>query len=73
MSKDIDVKSVNALVLEEIKEKLKEKEVVLKEFDGGVKIKLHDSQITIDISDKSIKDLIAQYVKSDFRQIIYNV
>lgn len=73
VSKDMDPKSINALLITEVIDKLKENEVVLKEFEGGVKIKLHNTQITIDISDKAIKELIARYVKSDFRQLIYNV
>ncbi len=73
VSKEIDARSINALLLTEVIDKLKEKEVVLKDFDGGVKIKLHDMQITIDISDKAIKDLIAEYIRTDFRELIYNI
>lgn len=73
VSKDIDAKSINSLLLTEVINKLREKEVVLKEFEGGVKIKLHDMQITVDISEKALKDLIAEYVRSDFRSLIYNI
>lgn len=73
VSKDIDVKNLNALLLPQVLDKLKEKEVVLKDFEGGVKIKLHDKQITIDISDKAIRDLISEYIRSDFRALIYNI
>lgn len=73
ISKDIDAKDINALLLKQVIDKLKEKEIVLKEFDGGVKIKLHDMQITIDISNSAIQDLIAQYIRSDFRELIYNI
>jgi V/A-type H+/Na+-transporting ATPase subunit E len=73
VSKDVDAKSVNAFLLSNIIDKLREKEIVLKDFEGGVKIKLHDMQITIDISDKAIKDLITEYVRTDFRELIYNI
>jgi V/A-type H+/Na+-transporting ATPase subunit E len=73
VSKEINPKDVNDLLLTNIKDKLREKEIVLKDFEGGVKIKLHDMQIIIDISDKALKDLIAEFVRSDFRELIYSI
>jgi len=73
IAKEIDVKALNKLLLAEVKDKLKEKEIVLKDFEGGVKIKLHEMQITIDISDKALKDLVSEYIRPDFRSLIYNI
>jgi V/A-type H+-transporting ATPase subunit E len=71
--KDVNPEQVNNFLIADIKDKLREKEVVIKDFDSGVKIKLHNNQITIDLSDKAIKDIIANYIRSDFREKIFNV
>jgi V/A-type H+-transporting ATPase subunit E len=73
VAKAVDVKAINSFLLSEVVDKLKEKEIILSDFDGGVKLKLHDMQITIDISDKALKELVANYIRSDFRELIYNV
>jgi V/A-type H+-transporting ATPase subunit E len=70
--KDINPDEVNKFLISHILDKLREKELVIKEFDSGVKIKLHNNQITIDMSDKAIKDIIANYIRSDFREKIFN-
>ncbi len=69
----VDANKITTFLSKEILNKLKEKELVLKDFEGGVKIKLHEMQITIDISDSALKDLIAAYIRQDFRQKIFNV
>ncbi|MBN2478857.1 MAG: V-type ATP synthase subunit E [Parachlamydiales bacterium] len=73
LAKDIDAKAVNILLVNEIVDKLKEKEAVLSDFDSGVKIKLHDLQITIDLSKDALKNLIAEYIRADFRNVIFNI
>ncbi len=71
--KKVDSKAINAFLSKEILEKLREKEVVLDNFHAGVKVKLHDLQITIDMSDEAIKELIAGYIRKDFRERIFKI
>ncbi|NGX55813.1 MAG: V-type proton ATPase subunit E [Candidatus Anoxychlamydiales bacterium] len=66
-------KAVNDFLIAHIKDKLREKEVILSDFEGGAKIKLHENEITIDMSNKALKELIANYIRSDFREKIFNV
>lgn len=70
--KDVDIKAINSHLLKEVVDKLKEKELVIGDFEGGIKLKLHDMQITIDISDKALKRLVSDYIRSDFRNLIFN-
>ncbi len=62
---------VNALLMKGILEKLKEKSVVVGEFVGGVQLKLHDRQLTLDLSDEALKELIGQYIRKDFRGFLF--
>ena len=73
VSRDTDFNAVNRLLLDNVIKKLKEHEVVLKDFDGGVKIKLINMQLTLDITKESLKILIADYIRADFRQKVFNL
>lgn len=62
---------VNALLMRQVLEKLREKSVVVGEFMGGVQLKLRDHQLTLDLSDEALKELIGQYIRKDFREILF--
>jgi|ERR1700722_2058728 len=67
----IPAEKVNALLLKNILEKLREKSVVVGEFIGGVQLKLHDANLTLDLSDEALKELIGHYIRKDFREILF--
>lgn len=70
--KDVSPREVSELLLADIIGKLKEKELLLGGFKGGAKVKLVESRITIDITDEAIKELIAGYIREDFRELIFH-
>ena len=65
-------RQVNELLLEEIKNRLLDSSVQIGDFNGGVKVQLVDMKITLDISDEAIIYLIADYIHSDFRELLFN-
>jgi V/A-type H+/Na+-transporting ATPase subunit E len=69
--KHVPSEKVNAILLRGILEKLREKSVVVGEFMGGVQLKLHDRKMTLDLSDEALKELIGQYIRKDFREILF--
>lgn len=71
--KSVTPRSINALLASRFLDRLKEKSVVLGDFDGGLQIKLHDRKITIDISDQALRELIADFIRRDFRELIFQV
>lgn len=68
----IPAKDVNALLAKEILEKLKEKSVLLAPIGGGVEIKLRKENITLDLSDSSLNELLASYIRKDFRETFFS-
>jgi V/A-type H+-transporting ATPase subunit E len=62
---------VNALLFKSILEKLRERSVVIGEFAGGVRLKLHDKHLTLDLSDEALEELIGPYIRKDFREILF--
>ncbi|HSX03275.1 MAG TPA: V-type ATP synthase subunit E [Rhabdochlamydiaceae bacterium] len=67
----IPAREINELLGKEILEKLKEKSVVLGPIKGGIEVKLHRDKITIDMTDKALKELVAGYIRKDFRDFFY--
>ncbi len=70
--KKVSKEKINEYLLSEIINHLREKEVLLGDFEGGAKVKMHDMQITIDVSDEAIKAVLAEYIRSGFRDLIFN-
>ena len=71
--KQISPRSINALLTSHILERLKGHSVSIGDFSGGVQISLSGRQITIDVSDQVVRELIAQYIRRDFRDMVFNV
>ncbi len=69
----ISPRAINCLLVKSFLERLHEQSVVLGDFDGGIQIKLRDRQITIDISDRVVRELIANFIRKDFRDLIFQV
>ncbi|KPK32700.1 MAG: hypothetical protein AMS24_03350 [Chlamydiae bacterium SM23_39] len=70
--KHIGTDKINAFLTKDILDKLREKKVMEEPFLGGIKVKIHEEQLTIDITDQAIFDLIAEYIREDFREMIFN-
>lgn len=62
---------VNAVLIKKVLDSLKEKSVTIGAFAGGVQLKLHDKKLTLDLSDEAIKELIGQYIRKDFRALLF--
>jgi V/A-type H+-transporting ATPase subunit E len=67
----VPARSVNMLLAHEILDKLKEKSILVGPLTGGIEVKLHKENITIDISDAALKELVANYIRKDFRELIF--
>ncbi len=70
VSKSVSVKEVNTYLVESMVAKLREKSVVLGNFDGGIQVKLHDKQMVLDVSDDALVDLLNNYRKG-FRELLF--
>lgn len=72
ISSEVPARDVNALLAQEVLERLKEKSVLLGRIKGGIEIKLHKEKLTIDLSDATLRELVANYIRKDFRELIFN-
>jgi V/A-type H+-transporting ATPase subunit E len=67
----VPARAVNMLLAHEILEKLHEKSVLVGPLTGGIEVKLLKKNMTIDISDAALKELVANYIRKDFRELIF--
>jgi V/A-type H+/Na+-transporting ATPase subunit E len=64
-------REINELLGRQILDKLKEKSILVGPFAGGVEVKLHKENITIDITDHAVGELVANYIRKDFREMVF--
>ncbi len=72
--KEVSPRQVNELLLQDVVKTLKEHSVEVGDFSAGVRVKLYNRKMTIDISQEALKELLASYVvRKDFRKMIFAV
>lgn len=65
---------VNQALSQEVLKKLQHETVQVGDFKGGAQVKVEGKNLTIDISDRALKELFATYLKKpEFRELIFNV
>ena len=69
--KTVDAEEVARFLGEGIIKKLREKSVLVGDFNGGAQVKLHDKRMTIDVTAAALKELMLRYVRKDFRKLIF--
>lgn len=71
--KQISPRSINELLVSKVLENLQNKTVTVGDFAGGAQIQMKGHQITIDVSNEVVRELIAQYIRRDLRDLVFNV
>lgn len=71
VAKEAGADKISLLLAADIMEKLKEKRVLEGNFSGGVKIRLLNERITVDISDEALVELLSRYIRKEFRDLIF--
>ena len=72
VSREIDPRTINELIAKDALNKLKGQSVALGSIKGGAQVKIVDRNMTVDISENALKELIASFVRKDFRKLIFN-
>lgn len=69
--KNLDPKLVSVQLAKGVLEKLKGGVIDLGNFSAGVQVRLNDRRMTLDITDKTLKEIISRFVPSSFHDIIF--
>lgn len=70
--KEVPSKKIAQLLLQNVKTRLKNEELTLKEIKGGAQIKLIGENLTLDMSKEAIQDLLAKFVRNEFRELLFS-
>ena len=70
---DVSVDEVNHLLLGEVVKSLEGKSVQIGNFKGGAQVKLVDKNMTLEITDEALKELLSEFIRADLRKYIFNV
>ena len=71
--KSITPRQISSLLGAQALERLKNHGIHIGDFAGGAQIRLKGRQISIDISDRALREIIALYIRRDFRDLIFNI
>lgn len=69
--KSLTPQQVIAALGQSVASKLQKGGIEVGSFTGGARVKLQDKKMTFDISDQALKELLVQYVRKDFRDIVF--
>ena len=69
--KNLDPKLASAQLAKGVLDKLKGGSIDLGNFAAGVQVRLNDRRMTLDITDKTLKEIISRFVPSSFHDIIF--
>lgn len=63
--------TVNEMLGKEILSRLNEKSVLVGPMTGGIEVKLHNENITIDMTDAALIELVLSYIRKDFQKLFF--
>lgn len=69
--KHANSQQINQLLGREILQKLQGQSVSIGEFSGGAQVKLVDKKMTLDMTDETLIEYLRNYVRKDFRKLIF--
>ena len=69
--REIPAKAINELLLKQIVDKLKNQSVSIGPIQGGIEVKIQKENLTIDVTDEALKEMVSKYIRKDFREILF--
>ncbi|MEG0037052.1 MAG: hypothetical protein RSB82_03310 [Victivallaceae bacterium] len=71
ISANLSPRKVNELIGKEFLDKLDSEGVVLGNFLGGVRLKVQERDVILDLSAESLKHLLVRFLQKDFRDMVF--
>lgn len=72
ISKSVSPRDVIAMLVQKAVTVLESSPIQLGSFAGGAKIRIKQQHLTIDVSDVALKELIAGFLREDFRTLVFS-
>lgn len=71
IASSVSPSEVYTLLSKEVVERIKKEPAVVSTIGGGIKVKLVEDNIVLDLSDAAFEELIASYIRKDFKKHIF--
>lgn len=69
--KSVPAEAVNALLAQNVLQKLQNQKVEVGPIQGGIAVQMTKGNITIDVSEAALKELVSSYIRKDFRETLF--
>lgn len=70
--KSLKAEEVNALLAESALKKLSKKSVSIGGFDGGAELKVKGKQLTLQLTETVVKNMLSHFLRKDFRKLLFS-
>ena len=72
LSQGLSEETVAKVVSKKVLETLKGKVIQLPSIQGGAKLSIEEKNLTLDLSDEAIEELLFSYMRKEFRDLVFN-
>lgn len=69
--KKVKPKEITSLLADGVLKRLKDHPIRIGDFVGGTQVKLHGREMTIDLTEDALKQLMGRFLRDDFRAILF--
>lgn len=69
--RSVSAQTINQLLTQNILQKLKASSVEVGPLQGGIAVKIDKDNITIDVTEATLKELVSDYIRKDFRETLF--
>jgi len=69
--KNVSLQSIHACLLQNTVDRLKSKDLLVGPIRGGIAVKLLQDNITIDLTDEALIELVSTYMQKQFREVLF--
>ena len=67
----VSAETINRLLTQNILQRLKGGSVQVASLKGGIAVKMDKENITIDVTEEALKELVSTYIRKDFRETLF--
>lgn len=69
--RSVSAQTINQLLTQNILQRLKANSVEVGPLQGGIAVKIDKDHVTIDVTEATLKELVSNYIRKDFRETLF--
>ena len=73
VAKGVDPDKVARALAQGIVEKLKQGAIDIGDFDGGVRVKWEEREMSLELTDAALREVLSRFLRKAFRELVFKV